>query len=161
MAIAIGDTLPSANLINRIGEDLREIDISDYVAGRKVVIFGLPGAYTRTCSALHLPSFIRNIDAFNGKGVDEVICVSVNDVFVMQQWGEDSGAQEAGILMLADWDSALTKAMGLEFTAPPVGLKDRMQRCAMLVEDGKVTVLEVEAPGECTLTAGENLLEQI
>lgn len=161
MAISVGDTLPSATLLNRIGEELKEVEIAAHVAGKKVVIFGLPGAYTRTCTATHLPSFIRNMDAFRAKGVDEVICVSVNDVFVMQTWGETSGAEEAGILMLADWDSALTKALGLEFTAPPVGLKDRMQRCAMLVEDGKVTVLEVEAPGECTLTAGENLLEQI
>jgi len=161
MTLKVGDKIPSVPLINRIGEDMTEIDLADYVAGKKVVLFGLPGAYTRTCTATHLPSFVRNMDAFKAKGVDAVICVSVNDVFVMQTWGETTGAEAAGILMLADWNSDLTKAMGLEFTAPPVGLKDRMQRCAMVLEDGVVTVLQIEEQGECTLTAGEALLEAV
>lgn len=162
MTIAIGDRIPSAKLINRIGESVSEIDIAVHVAGKTVVLFGLPGAYTRTCTAAHLPSFMRTADQFRAKGVDEIICVSVNDVFVMQNWGETSGAEAAGILMLADWDAELTKALGLAFTAPPVGLKDRMQRCAMVLEDGVVKVLQIEeSPGECNVTAGEALLEMI
>ncbi|MDH5454198.1 MAG: peroxiredoxin [Paracoccaceae bacterium] len=162
MPIAVGDKIPSAKLLNRIGDEVREIDIADHVAGKKVVLFGLPGAYTRTCSATHLPSFIRTAEAFRAKGVDDIICVSVNDVFVMQHWGETSGAEKAGILMLADWDSRLSDAMGLTFTGAPVGLKNRMTRCAMLIEDGVVKVLQMEAKaGVCDMTAGETLLEQV
>ena len=141
---------------------MSEIDIAERVAGRKVVIFGLPGAYTATCSAAHLPSFIRTAQAFRDRGVDEVICIAVNDVRVMEHWGRTSGAEEAGITMLADWDSELTKALGLAFSVPGIGFKDRMTRCAMLVEDGVVTVLQLEKEkGVCDLTAGETLLERI
>lgn len=162
MTIAVGDRLPSAKLLNRIRDEVSEIDIAEHVAGKRVVIFGLPGAFTRTCSALHLPSFIRTAEAFRENGVDEIICVSVNDVFVMQHWGEATGADEAGILMLADWDSELSDAMGLTFTGAPVGLKNRMTRCAMLVEDGFVKVFQVEEKkGVCEMTAGETLLEAI
>ena len=162
MAVSVGDRIPSANLINQIGDDVRRIDIAERIAGKRVVIFGLPGAYTGICSAAHLPSFIRTADAFRAKGVDEIICVSVNDVRVMNHWGEHSGAHDAGILMLADWDSELTKALGLEFSVPAIGFKDRMTRCAMLVEDGEVTVLQFEEDhGVCNLTAGETLLDMV
>jgi len=162
MAVSVGDKIPSAKLINQIGDDVRQIDIAERIAGKRVVIFGLPGAYTGICSAAHLPSFIRTADAFRAKGVDEIICVSVNDVRVMNHWGEHSGAHDAGILMLADWDSELTKALGLEFSVPAIGFKDRMTRCAMLVEDGEVTVLQFEEDhGVCNLTAGETLLDMV
>lgn len=162
MTIAVGDRLPSATLLRQVGSTVSEIDIAERVAGRKVVIFGLPGAYTATCSAAHLPSFVRTAQAFRDKGVDEVICIAVNDVRVMEHWGRTSGAEEAGITMLADWDSELTKALGLAFSAPAIGFKDRMTRCAMLVEDGVVTVLQLEKEkGVCDLTAGETLLERI
>ena len=160
MTVAVGDRIPSANLINQIGEEVRQIDIAERIAGKRVVIFGLPGAYTGICSSSHLPSFIRTADAFRAKGIDEIICVSVNDVRVMNHWGEHSGAHDAGILMLADWDSGLTKALGLEFSAPAIGFKDRMTRCAMLTDDGVVTDLQFEEEhGVCNLTAGEALLE--
>jgi peroxiredoxin len=162
MTISVGDKIPHAKLLNRIGDKVTEIDIAERVAGKKAVIFGLPGAYTRTCSAAHLPSFIRTAEKFRKKGVDEIICVAVNDVFVMQHWGETSGAETAGILMLADWDSKLSDAMGLTFTGAPVGLKNRMTRCAMLVEDGVVKVFQVEEKGGvCDMTAGETLLEMV
>ena len=162
MTISVGDKIPSVKLINQIGDEVSQIDIAERIAGKRVVIFGLPGAYTGICSSAHLPSFIRTADAFRQKGIDEIICVAVNDVRVMNHWGEHSGAHEAGILMLADWDSELTKALGLEFSAPAIGFKDRMTRCAMLVEAGVVKVLQFEeGHGVCTLTAGETLLEMV
>ena len=162
MTVSVGDEIPSVNLINQIGDEVRQINIADLIAGKRAVIFGLPGAYTGICSSAHLPSFIRTADAFRAKGIDEIICVAVNDVRVMSHWGENSGAHDAGILMLADWDSELTKALGLEFSVPALGFKDRMIRCAMLVEDGVVKVLQFEEDhGVCELTAGETLLEMI
>lgn len=162
MTVQVGDRIPSVKLINQLGDDVQQIDIAERVAGKRVVIFGLPGAYTGICSAAHLPSFIRTADAFRAKGIDEIICVSVNDVRVMNHWGTHSGAHDAGILMLADWDSELTKALGLAFSVPALGFKDRMTRCAMLVEDGVVKVLQFEEDhGVCTLTAGETLLEMV
>ena len=162
MAISVGDKIPSAQLINQIGDDLSQIDIAQRIAGKRVVIFGLPGAYTGICSSAHLPSFIRTADAFREKGIDEIICVAVNDVRVMNHWGEHSGAHDAGILMLADWQSELTKALGLEFSVPALGFKDRMTRCAMVVEDGTVTALTFEEDnGVCDMTAGETLLDLV
>ena len=162
MTVSVGDRIPSVNLINQLGDDVEQIDIAARIAGKRVVIFGLPGAYTGICSSAHLPSFIRTADAIRAKGVDEIICVSVNDVRVMNHWGDGSGAHDAGILMLADWDSELTKSLGLEFSVPALGFKDRMTRCAMLVEDGVGNVLQFEEDnGVCDLTAGETLLEKV
>ena len=154
--------MPEASLLHQVGDTVEKVNIAERCAGRRVVLFGLPGAYTQTCSAAHLPSFIRTAEAFRAKGIDEVICVSVNDVRIMNHWGETSGAHDAGITMLADWDSELTKAFGLEFSVPAIGFKDRMTRCAMLIEDGVVKVLNLEEDkGACDLTAGETLLEAI
>ncbi|MEO0918445.1 MAG: peroxiredoxin [Pseudomonadota bacterium] len=162
MTVAVGDKIPSVKLINQMDGDPEQIDIAERVAGKRVVIFGLPGAYTGICSSAHLPSFIRTADAFRSNGIDEIICVAVNDVRVMNHWGTHSGAHDAGILMLADWDSELTKALGLEFSVPALGFKDRMTRCAMIVEDGVVAVLQFEEDnGTCNLTAGETLLEMV
>lgn len=162
MTIEVGDRIPSANLISQIGDKVQQIDIAERIAGKRVVLFGLPGAYTSICSSAHLPSFIRTADAFRAKGVDEIICVAVNDARVMSHWGKSTGAEDAGILMLADWDSQLTKGLGLEFSVPAIGFKDRMTRCAMFVEDGIVKVLQFEEEkGTCNLTAGETLLEMI
>lgn len=162
MTVAVGDRIPSANLISQIGDEVQQIDIAERVAGKRVVLFGLPGAYTSICSSAHLPSFIRTADAFRAKGVDEIICVAVNDARVMSHWARSSGAEDAGILMLADWDSQLTKGLGLEFSVPAIGFKDRMTRCAMFVDDGVVKVLQFEEEnGTCNLTAGETLLEMI
>jgi peroxiredoxin len=162
MTIKVGDQIPSATLIQQIGDEVHNVEISERIAGKRVVIFGLPGAYTSICSAAHLPSFIRTADAFREKGVDEIFCVSVNDARVMSHWGTATGADDAGIVMLADWDSELTKALGLEFSVPAIGFKDRMTRCAMFVEDGEVKVLNFEDDNSvCTMTAGETLLEQI
>lgn len=138
------------------------VDLGAKLAGRKVVIFGLPGAYTGTCTSAHVPSFMRTKDDFTAKGVDEIICVSVNDPFVMGAWGESTGASAAGISMLGDPAAEFTKAIGMEFSAPPAGLIDRSSRYAMYVEDGTVKVLhKEEGPGVCEVSAGESLLAAI
>ncbi|MEO9825023.1 MAG: peroxiredoxin [Paracoccaceae bacterium] len=162
MTVAVGDKIPQVTLPSQVDEDVTQIDLAERCADRKVVLFGLPGAYTSICSMAHLPSFIRTADAFRAKGVDDIICVAVNDVRVMKHWGESSGATEAGIMMLADWNSELTKALGLEFSVPAIGFKDRMTRCAMYIENGEIKVLHFEEDnGTCDLTGGESLLEAI
>jgi peroxiredoxin len=162
MTISVGQSLPDANLL-RMGEDGPEtVALSSKLKGRKVVVFGLPGAYTGVCTTAHVPSFIRTKDKFAAKGVDEIICVSVNDPFVLKAWGESTGAAAAGIAILGDADAAFTKAIGLDFTAPPAGLIDRSKRYALYAEDGVVKVIQVEdSPGQCTISGGEALLEAI
>jgi peroxiredoxin len=162
MTISVGDKLPDAMLV-RLGADGPEgVSVSTLTEGRTVVIFAVPGAYTGTCTTAHVPSFIRTKDTFKERGVEEIICVSVNDPFVMGAWGEMTGATEAGITMVGDPESAFTKAMGMEFSAPPAGLIDRSKRYAMLVIDGEVKVLnEEENPGLCEVSAGEGLLEDM
>lgn len=162
MTIAVGDRLPEATLV-RIGEKGPEaVSMAEKVKGRKVAIFAVPGAFTPTCHSAHVPSFIRTKDQFAAKGVDEIICVSVNDPFVMKAWGEATGATAAGLTMLADADSSFTKAIGMDFSAPPAGLIARSRRYAMLVEDGVVKLMEIEqAPGTCEISGGESLLAKI
>ena len=162
MTIQVGDKLPAVKVLNQIGDEVREIDLAEWAKGRKVVLVGMPGAYTQTCSAAHLPSFIRTAPAFREKGIDEIAVITVNDVRVTNHWGQSSGAEEAGILMLADWDGEFARASGLAFTVPAIGFKDRITRCAMVVEDGTVTVMHLEeSTGACDLTAGETLLEEL
>ncbi|WP_170447834.1 peroxiredoxin [Ruegeria arenilitoris] len=160
--ISTGDTLPEATLIQMGADGPEEVRVSSKVKGRKVVIFAVPGAFTPTCHSAHVPSFMRTKDQFAAKGVDEIICVSVNDPFVMKAWGEATGATGAGLTMLADPASEFTKAIGMDFDAPPAGLIARSKRYAMLVEDGKVVALNLEeSPGACEISAGEGLLEVI
>lgn len=160
--ISTGDTLPEATLIQMGENGPEEVRLSSKVKGRKVVIFAVPGAFTGTCTTAHVPSFMRTKDQFAAKGVDEIICVAVNDPFVMQAWGESTGATAAGLTMLADPASEFTKAIGMDFDAPPAGLFGRSKRYAMLVEDGKVVALNLEeSPGTCEVSAGEGLLEVI
>jgi cytochrome c peroxidase len=162
MTISVGDTLPEATMSQIGANGPEEVNLSDKLKGRKVVIFAVPGAYTPTCHSAHVPSFIRTKADFDAKGVDEIICVSVNDPFVMQHWGEATGATAAGITMLGDATAEFTKAIGMDFTAPPAGLIDRSKRYAMVVEDGKVTVLHAEeSPGVCDVSGGEALLKAL
>lgn len=159
MTVAVGDKLPDATLVRMGAEGPEQVAIGEVLAGRKVVVFAVPGAYTPTCHSAHVPSFIRTKDAFAAKGVDEVVCVSVNDPFVMQAWGEATGAAAAGLTMLGDPESSFTRAIGMDFDAPPVGLMGRSKRYALLAEDGVVKVLHVEeSPGTCEVSAGESLL---
>lgn len=162
MALTVGDALPDATFTTMGAEGPSTVSVADIAAQGRAVIFGLPGAYTGTCTTAHVPSFIRNMDALKAKGVDAVYCLAVNDVFVMQAWGENTGATAAGIVMLSDADAAFTKAIGMEFTAPPVGLIDRSKRYAMVVEGGKVTLLnEDENPGVCDISAAEAVLDAL
>ncbi|WP_284163860.1 peroxiredoxin [Frigidibacter sp. SD6-1] len=162
MAISVGDRLPEATLA-RMGENGPEqVQLGEKLKGRKVVIFGLPGAYTGTCTTAHVPSFIRTRDGFGAKGVDEVICLSVNDPFVMKAWGEATGATAAGITMLGDVSSEFTKAVGLNFSNPAIGFHDRSKRYALYAEDGVVKVLHLEEnPGVCDISGGEAMLAAI
>jgi cytochrome c peroxidase len=159
MTISQGDMLPDSTLIELGPDEPKEVSLAEKLKGRKVVIFAVPGAFTPTCSSAHMPSFIRTKDQFDAKGVDEIICISVNDPFVLQAWSDDTGAEKAGITMLADASSSFTKAIGMDFDAPPRGLIARSKRYAMLVEDGKVTLFHPEeSPGVCEVSGGESML---
>lgn len=162
MTISKGDTLPDATLVQLGPDGPVPVKMSDKVKGRKVVIFAVPGAYTPTCHSAHVPSFVRTKDQFDAKGVDEIICLSCNDPFVMGAWGEATGATAAGITMLADAQSEFTRAIGMDFDAAPAGLVARSKRYAMLVEDGKVTLWQPEEnPGACEVSAGEAMLDNM
>ena len=154
-----GDKLPGAHLV-RLGDNGPEqVELGERLDGRRVAIFAVPGAFTPTCHSAHMPSFVRNVEAFREKGVDEIICIAVNDPFVLGAWDEETGASKAGITLLGDPECAFTRAIGLDFDAPPAGLIGRSKRYAMLVEDGVVKTLHVEdSPGVCEASGGEALL---
>ncbi|MBL4751060.1 MAG: peroxiredoxin [Amylibacter sp.] len=160
MTISVGDKLPAASF-GRLGADGPEqVDLITLITGKKVVIFAVPGAYTPTCSSAHMPSFVRNADKLRAKGVDEIICISVNDVFVMKSWGDAMGANDVGIHCLADGDSGFTVMIGMDYSAPETGMMARSLRYAMIVEDGIITTLNIEnARGVCDISGGENILE--
>ena len=162
MTLQEGDRMPEATLLEMTDDGPRQIDLSERLRGRKVVLFGLPGAFTPTCDSAHVPSFIRTRDDLMQQGVDEIICVAVNDPHVMRYWGRTSGATDAGIEMLSDADSSFTKAIGMEFTFEAAGFFDRSKRYALLAEDGVVKVLHLEeARGVCERTGGESMLAAI
>ena len=162
MAISIGDRLPDAVFTQFTGQDVKTAETPDLLAGQTVAMFGLPGAFTRTCSAAHLPGFMDVAEQLKAKGVDRVICLSVNDPFVMHAWDLATGASKAGVEMWVDADGSFTKAIGLDFDAPPMGFIGRSKRYSALIEDGVVTILNVEVkPGVCELSSGEALLDQI
>ena len=159
MTIAIGDKLPDGSFLEKGDEGIAPVALGDLVQGRRVVIFAVPGAYTGVCSTQHVPSFIRVAEQLRAKDVDAIACVSVNDPHVLRAWSEATGAGAAGIRMLADADGAFTRALGLDFDNPAGGLYGRSKRYAMLVEDGIVRVLNVEAStGQCEISAGETML---
>lgn len=160
--IAEGDRLPDARLL-RLGADGPEaVSMAELTAGRRVVLFAVPGAFTPTCHSAHMPSFVRTADEFRDRGVDAILCVAVNDPFVLRAWAEATGAPAAGIETLSDASGEFTRAVGMAFDAPGAGLRGRSRRYAMLVEDGTVRVLRAEAsPGACDVSGGEGLLEAI
>lgn len=162
MSISQGDRLPEATFL-RIGEEgPEEVRLTDITSGRRVVVNGMPGAFTRTCSAAHLPSLIRTAPALRDKGIDAIVVVVVNDPFVADAWAEKSGAKAAGIEVLADPSGTYVKEIGMAFDAPPSGFYGRSVRHAMVVNDGVVEVLQVEEKrGTCELTSGETLLAAI
>ena len=159
MTISTGDKVPAATLMTLGADGPAPVALADKLANRKVIIFAVPGAFTPTCDSAHVPSFIRTKDAFMAEGVDEIICVSVNDPWVMNAWGDTTGANTAGVTMLSDPSSDFTTAIGMNFDAPPVGFKSRSARYAMLVEDGTVKILHLEeANGTCERSGGEAML---
>jgi peroxiredoxin len=161
MTLAVGTRLPDATLLHMGEAGAEAISLASRLKGRKVVIFGLPGAYTSTCSTAHVPSFIRTAGKFAEKGVDEIICISVNDPFVMQAWGEATGATAAGITMLGDADASFSKAVGMTFDVPHLGFFARSKRYSLLAEDGVVTQFNPETGPGCEISAGEHLLAQL
>ncbi|MEH6475596.1 MAG: peroxiredoxin [Sneathiella sp.] len=159
MTISVGDKLPSADLMEMTDKGPSKVSVSDVFDGKKVALFAVPGAFTPTCSAKHLPGFIANLDALKGKGVDEIICLSVNDPFVMAAWGKAQSAD--GVRMMADPDGGLTKAMGVEFDASGAGLGIRSRRYSMVVENGSVSQLNLEETGGFEVSDAETLLGQL
>ena len=158
MTIAVGDKVPSASFKHMTGDGPAEITGDELFGGKKVVVFGLPGAFTPTCSAKHVPGFVQHADAIKAKGVDSIACVSVNDVFVMGAWGKDQGAGDA-VLMLADGSADFTKAAGLELDLSGLGMGLRSTRDALVVEDGTVTHLAIEEnPGGLETSSAESVL---
>ena len=167
MTIEVGDRLPPGTLMEfydtakdgcAIGPN--PVSIEDLTRGKKVVLFGLPGAFTPTCSAKHVPSYLEHYDALEAKGVDTIACMSVNDAFVMGAWGRELGA--AGkVRMLADGSADYTKKLGLELDLTARGMGVRCQRFSMLVDDGVVKALNVEAPGKFEVSGAQTMLEEL
>lgn len=162
MTLEIGQSLPDAKVFEMTADGPTAVQMADITSGRMIALIGVPGAFTPTCHNTHLPSFISSVQAFKDKGVDEVICISVNDPFVMSKWGEVSGASDAGIRMIGDADAAFAKAAGLDFDASGAGLGIRAKRFSAIVDNGSVKALNIEgAPGQAVETLGEVLLGQI
>ena len=159
MTITVGDRIPPVTLTKITADGPDQISTDAYFAGRKVALFSVPGAYTPTCSARHLPGYVDKIDALKAKGVDEVACTAVNDAFVLAAWSKDAGAES--ITMLADGSADFVSALGLTMDASKFGMGTRGQRFSMLVNDGVVEQLNVEAPGELKVSAAEYLLDQL
>lgn len=143
MTIKIGDSVPAVKLKRLGAEGLEEVDTGEFFKGRKVVLFSVPGAFTPTCSKEHLPGFVNNASDIKGKGVDEIVCLSVNDPFVMKAWSDQQGA-DGKVSMLPDWDGNFTKAMGLDQDISVAGLGVRGKRFSMAIEDGVVKSLDIE-----------------
>jgi peroxiredoxin len=167
MAIKVGDKLPDSTLTEMIETETpgctigpNAFQVSNLIKGKRIVIFGLPGAFTPTCSAKHVPSYTTNYDKLKAKKVDEIWCVSVNDAFVMGAWAKDQKSQ-GKVRMMADGSAAFTKAMGLELDLTSRGMGVRSQRYSMLVDDGVVKSLNVEAPGKFEVSDAESMLKQI
>ena len=159
MTVQVGDKLPQAPLTVATADGPKPTNSEDFFAGKRVALFAVPGAFTPTCSARHLPSFVDKASDLKAKGIDEIACVSVNDPFVMTAWGERDGSSD--ITMLADGNGAFTEAVGLEMDGSKFGMGQRSQRYSMVVNDGTVEQLNVEAPGDYRASSAEHMLEQL
>jgi peroxiredoxin len=159
MSIKVGDKLPKVTFMKATAEGPQPVDSEDYFKGRKVALFSVPGAFTPTCSARHLPSFVDKAGDLKAKGIDEIACTAVNDAFVMGAWGKSAGADEK-VTMLADGNGDFVKALGLEMDGSKFGMGGRGQRFSMIVNDGVVEKLNVEEPGAYSVSSAEHMLEQ-
>jgi len=157
MTIKVGDTIPSVTLKRLTADGMSEVDTGEYFKGRTVVLFSVPGAYTPTCSKEHLPGFIARADEIKGKGIDEIVCLAVNDPFVMQAWGNEQGA-EGKVTMLPDGNGDLTKALGLTQDISVAGLGVRGKRFSMRIKDGVVETLDVEEGKGVTVSGADQCL---
>lgn len=156
MTINVGDKLPSATLVKATENGPEAVNSADYFAGRRVALFAVPGAFTPTCSAKHLPGFIEKAADLKANGIDEIACTSVNDPFVLDAWSKSAGA--ADVTMLADGNGDFAEALGLSMDGSKFGMGKRSQRYAMVVNDGVVEQLHVEAPGEFKVSSADHLL---
>ena len=159
MTISVGDRLPDVKMAKVTAEGPEQIQSGEYFAGRKVALFSVPGAFTPTCSARHLPGFVEKADELKAKGVDEIACTAVNDAFVLGAWKDSSGA--APVTMLADGNGDFARAVGLTMDGSGFGLGQRGQRFSMVVYDGVVEQLNVEAPGDFSVSSAEHMLGQM
>ena len=160
MTIKVGDRLPEATFVEMTGDGPNPVNTQDVFGGKTVALFAVPGAYTPTCSAKHLPGFIEKQGDLAAKGVDEIVCTSVNDVFVMGAWGNDAGASD-NVRMLADGNGAFAAAIGLEMDGSSFGMGTRSQRYSMLVKDGVVAELNVEEAGAFEVSSADYMLGQL
>jgi peroxiredoxin len=160
MTIQVGDKIPSAKLMQATADGPQEVTTEEFFGGKTVVLFGVPGAFTPTCSAKHLPGFVNHAADFTAKGVDSIACMSVNDVFVMGAWGKDQNAI-GKVAMLADGSAAFTKALGMEFDLTARGLGVRCQRFALVAKNGVVTHVAVEEPGAFEVSKAETVLAAV
>ena len=159
MTIAVGDRLPDVTLVKATADGPEQVQSSDYFAGKTVALFSVPGAFTPTCSAKHLPGFVEKAGELKDKGVDEIVGTAVNDAFVMGAWNQAAGSQD--ITMLADGNADFAEAVGLTMDGSGFGMGKRGQRYSMLVEDGVVIQLNVEAPGDFSVSSAEYMLGQM
>lgn len=160
MTIKVGDKLPAVTL-HRMGDaGPQTVSVEELCKGKKVVLFALPGAFTPTCSARHLPGFVEHADAIKAKGVDSIVCLSVNDAFVMDAWGKQQAVDDK-VIMLADGNGDFTRAVGLEMDGSGFGMGQRSQRYAMVIDDGIVTHLAVEQPREFSVSSADSILAQL
>ncbi len=154
-----GDKIPEVNLVKATENGPEQVSSSEYFAGKKVALFSVPGAYTPTCSAKHLPGYVEKAAELKAKGVDEIACTAVNDAFVLGAWNKDAGSED--VTMLADGNGDFAKAVGLEMDGSGFGLGTRGQRFSMIVNDGVVEELNVEAPGDFKVSAADYMLDQL
>jgi len=160
MSIKVGDKLPKVTFMKATPDGPQPVDSEDYFKGRKVALFSVPGAFTPTCSARHLPSYVEKAGDLKAKGVDEIACTAVNDAFVMGAWGKSAGSDDK-VTMLADGNGDFAKAVGLEMDGSKFGMGGRGQRFSMVVDDGVVSELNVEEPGAYSVSSAEHMLEQL
>ena len=160
MAVKVGDKVPSVTLRYLTSEGVKAVPADEFFKGKKVALFALPGAYTRTCSSRHLPGYVQNSEALRQKGIDTIACLSVNDAFVMNAWGKEHGAGDK-VVMLGDGSCEFTEAMGLTVDRREAGMGIRSQRYSMIVDDGVIKELHVEPSGEYGVSSAEAMLQRL